>query len=131
MKNYVKKDRVYDFLVGLNAEFDQVRVQILSKKLSTLNETISIIRADERRRSVMLEPQNMEGLTMVANKGSDQKANTTNNKRSDWLRASNRDNRDKLWCTYCQKPRYTWEKCWKLNGKPTTSSKEWGYNGGK
>ena len=79
----------------------------------------------------MLEPQNMEGLTMVANKGSDQKVSTTNNKRSDWLRASNRDNRDKLWCTYCQKPRCTWEKCWKLNGKPTISSKEWGCNGGK
>ncbi|RVX21565.1 hypothetical protein CK203_002083 [Vitis vinifera] len=65
----------------------------------------------------MLEPQNMEGLTMVANKGSDQKASTTNNKQSDWLRASNRDNRDKLWCTYCQEASIYMGKCWKLNGK--------------
>ena len=43
LKNYIRKDGVYDFLVGLNAEFDQVQVQILSKELSTLNETISII----------------------------------------------------------------------------------------
>ena len=31
------------FLVGLNAEFDQVRVQMHSKELPTLNETIFII----------------------------------------------------------------------------------------
>ena len=43
LKNPIKKNRVYDFLVALNAEFDQVKVQILSKELSTLNETISII----------------------------------------------------------------------------------------
>ena len=30
-----------------------------------------------------------------------------------------------------RKPRNTWEKCWKLHGKPTTSNKEWGYNGGQ
>ncbi|RVW82277.1 Auxin response factor 25 [Vitis vinifera] len=67
----LEKDRVYDFLVGLNVEFDQVRVQILSKELPTLNETISIFQAEESKRSVMLEPHNMEGSTMVANKGSD------------------------------------------------------------
>ena len=71
MKNYIKKDRVDDFFFGLNAEFDQVRVQILSKELLTLNETISIIQVEESKRSVMLELQNMEGLAMVANKGSD------------------------------------------------------------
>ena len=38
LKNCIQKDRVYDFFVGLNAKFDQVRVQILSKELPTLNE---------------------------------------------------------------------------------------------
>ena len=63
-------DWVYDFLVGLNAEFDQVKVQILSKELPTLNKTIFMIWV-ESKRSVILEPQNMEDSTMVANKGSD------------------------------------------------------------
>ena len=71
LKNYIEIDWVYDFLVGLNAEFDQVKVQILNKKLSTLNETISIIRVEESKKSVMLEPQNLEGLAMVANKETD------------------------------------------------------------
>ena len=99
MKNYIKKVWVYDFLVDLNVEFDQVRVQILSKELPTLNETTSIIQVEESR-SVMLESQNMEGSAMIANKGIDQKANTTDNKRTDRSKASNRANKDNLWCTY-------------------------------
>ena len=73
----------------------------------------------------------MEGSAMVANKGSDQKASNTDNKNTDRSRASNREKRDNLWCTYYQKPRHTWKKCQKLHGKPTTSNKEWDYNGGQ
>ena len=29
LKEYIEQDRVYDFLVGLNSEYDQVRIQIL------------------------------------------------------------------------------------------------------
>ena len=32
LKNFIEQDRVYDFLAGLNPEFDQVRVQILGKE---------------------------------------------------------------------------------------------------
>ena len=31
LKDFIEQDRVYDFLVGLNPEFDQVRIQILGK----------------------------------------------------------------------------------------------------
>ena len=106
MKNYIENNQVYDFLVGLNSELDQVRVQILNKELPTLNETISIIRA-KKSRSVMLKPQNMEGSTMVTSKGIDQKTDTADNKRNDQSRASNRDNRDNLWSIYYEKARHT------------------------
>ena len=57
LKSFIKKDRVYDFLAGLNPEFDQVRIQILGKEdTPSLEETISLIRAEESRRSIMLEP---------------------------------------------------------------------------
>ena len=36
--------------------------------------------------------------------------------------------RENLFCSYCKKPRHTREKCWKLHGKPTTSSLDWGNN---
>jgi len=65
LKNFIEKDRVYDFLARLNAEFDQVRVQ-----MSSLNEIISLIRAEENRRRVMLEPKVVKSSEMVMNKES-------------------------------------------------------------
>jgi len=32
LKEHIEQDRVYDFLVGLNSNFDQVRIQILGKE---------------------------------------------------------------------------------------------------
>ena len=58
LKNFLKNNRDYDFLVGLNQEFDQIRVQILGKEeMPSLEEVISIIRSEEGRRSIMLESQ--------------------------------------------------------------------------
>ena len=42
-KKLIEQDRVYDFLVGINNDFDQARIQILGKeKLPTLNKVMSI-----------------------------------------------------------------------------------------
>ncbi|BAT73096.1 hypothetical protein VIGAN_01055500, partial [Vigna angularis var. angularis] len=66
LKNFIEKDRVYDFLAGLNPEFDQVRVQILGRKdTPSLEETISIVRAKESQRSVMLESQPINGSALL------------------------------------------------------------------
>ena len=48
LKRFVENDRIYDFLAGLNIEFDVVRVQILGKEdMPSLNETIAAIHAEE------------------------------------------------------------------------------------
>ena len=110
LKNFIEKDRVYDFLAGLNVEFDQVRVQILGKeRLSSLNETISLIRAEENRREVMLEPKTLEGSAMISTKS----------------------NKDTIWCTYCKKSRHTRDDCFKLHGKEQVLSRKGGFKGGK
>lgn len=45
LKRFIEKERIYDFLAGLNAEFDVARVQILGKEdMSYLKETMVIIR---------------------------------------------------------------------------------------
>ena len=54
----------------------------------------------------MLEPQNMESLAMVANKGNDQNTSTAENKRTGQSKGSNCGNRDNLWSTHNQKPRH-------------------------
>ena len=62
LKDFIEQDRVYDFLVGLNPEFDQVRIQILGKQeVPCFNEVVALIRGEECQRSVMLEPQTLDG----------------------------------------------------------------------
>ena len=44
LKDFIEKDRIYDFLIGLSQEFDQVRIQILSKQeVSCFNEVVALI----------------------------------------------------------------------------------------
>ncbi|KAI9160081.1 hypothetical protein LWI28_004924 [Acer negundo] len=70
LKQFIEKDRIYDFLASLNVEFDQVRVQILGKEeLPSLNGAISMVKAEESRRGVMLQPQPVEGSAMVSTGG--------------------------------------------------------------
>lgn len=51
--------------------FDQVWVQVLRKEtLPSLNSVFSIIQAEESQRSVMLDSQSIEGLTMSSSRSS-------------------------------------------------------------
>ena len=48
LKDFIEQDRVYDFLIGLNLEFDQVRIQILGKQeVLCFNEVVALIRGEE------------------------------------------------------------------------------------
>lgn len=87
-----------------------------------LNEVIALIRAEESRRGIMLEPVTPEGSAMVAQE------NTNRNKTKE---TSKGDPRDNLWCTYYKKSRHTKDRCWKLHGKPRTSIQKWGQWGDK
>ena len=44
LKDFIEQDRVYDFLVGHNPEFNQVRIQILGKQeVSSFIEVVALI----------------------------------------------------------------------------------------
>ncbi|KAK3014800.1 hypothetical protein RJ639_009131 [Escallonia herrerae] len=129
LKNFIEKDRTYNFLADLNMEFDQVRIQILGKKeLPSLNETISIINAEESRRGVMLYAQPVEESAMLGKfidknlKFNAEKTSASHTANSEVGRMESRPlNKDKMWCTYCKKPRHTREQCRKLHGKSQSS----------
>ncbi|KAJ1396732.1 Protein kinase domain [Sesbania bispinosa] len=62
--------------VGLNPEYDQVRIQILGKeKFPGLNEVIAIIWSEESRREMMLETLTTESSAMIAEGGTTMVAN--------------------------------------------------------
>ncbi|TXG53836.1 hypothetical protein EZV62_019092 [Acer yangbiense] len=114
LREYVERERIFEFLAGLNAEFDQVRVQVLGKEpLPSLNEVFTIIRAESGRRLVMLENKTGEASALAA------KGVT----RLPQMGVGNgvemgRNSKEGVWCNYCKKPRHTKETCWKLHGKP-------------
>ncbi|GFZ10919.1 hypothetical protein Acr_22g0003170 [Actinidia rufa] len=115
LKGFIEQDRVYDFLVGLNPEFDQIRIQILGRQeLSSLNEVVAMVRSEESRRSLMLDTPTIESSAMVAKHIKRDPANVEKRK-------------DGLWCTYCNKAGHSREKCWKLHKKPP--SREWNKKG--
>lgn len=88
LKEFIEQDRVYDFLVGLNPEFDQVRIQILGKpEVPSLNEVVAIVRSEESRRNLMLDSPSIENSAMIA-ENSKGGSHTKVEKKND------------LWCTY-------------------------------
>ena len=105
LKEYIEQDRVYDFLVGLNPEYDQVQIQILGKeKVPRLNEVVVIIQSEESRRGLMLETPTTKSSAMVVEGGT--------------TMVADQKKYEGVWCTYYNKSRHTREKCWKLHGKP-------------
>lgn len=79
LKSCTEKDRVYDFFTSLNMKFDQVKVQKLVKeRFQSLNKTISLIRAEENRWEVMLEPKTLEGSTMISTNSKNKEAKIGN-----------------------------------------------------
>ena len=120
-----ERDRIVEFLAGLNPEYDQVRVHILSReKLPSLNEVFFIICSEEHRRILLFNDPNREGSAMVSNKvqGSWSKSQGG---RNDFH--SKQQNQESLWCSYCKKPKHTGETCFKLHGKEIVLSKMGGF----
>ncbi|XP_040972687.1 uncharacterized protein [Gossypium hirsutum] len=134
LKRFVEKDRIYDFLVGLNVEFDAIRVQILVKEeLPSLNETIAIVRAEEGRRGVMVENNQVDSSALVTNAVNERRFGleqpTSEDNRQ--IERTKSFNKDSVWCTYCKKARHTKGRCWKLHGKPQTTNKNFSKKGGQ
>ncbi|KAH0714550.1 hypothetical protein KY284_007455 [Solanum tuberosum] len=106
LKRFIEKERIYDFLAGLNAKFDSVRMQNLGKEdLPSLNETMAIILTREGQRSVMLETQINEGSALVAKGTSSKESEVSQSESTIKPMGSYKPsfNRDNLYCTYCKK----------------------------
>ncbi|KAL5818938.1 hypothetical protein ACOSQ4_022780 [Xanthoceras sorbifolium] len=114
VRKMLEQDRVYDFLASLNMKYDQVRIQTLGREeVLPLNTVIAIVHAEER--SAFASTGGRVVHQIKAATGDENRSSSNNN--------------SNLWCTYCKKPRHAKDRCWKLYGKPSTSSKEWGQKG--
>ena len=63
---FIERNQMFEFLIGLNMQYNQIRIQLLGKEsLTSLNEAFSIIRAKEGRWRVMSGPPTSEGSAFV------------------------------------------------------------------
>ncbi|GAV68914.1 UBN2_3 domain-containing protein [Cephalotus follicularis] len=101
--------RVYDFLGGLNMDFDQIRAHILSTDpLPSLESAFSIVHSEDIRRSAMHQSPSQERSALYSG--------NTNQRGGSIDRIHS--GKSPFICDYCGKERHTREKCWKLHGRP-------------
>ena len=97
------KERVYDFLAGLNRELDEVRGRLLGRHpLPFIDKVFAEVRREEHRRHVMLSDSpsfQLESSVMAAHY---RPALT----------------KKALWCDHRNKSYHTWDTCWDIHGKP-------------
>ena len=110
----MEDNRIFKFLVGLNVDFDEVMGRIIGRQpLFSIGEVFSEVRREESRKNVMLGKKgpgvSIEGSALVTTGGGYNKAATFQHKS---------DERPRVWCDFCNKPRHTCENCWKIHGKP-------------
>ncbi|XP_043704538.1 uncharacterized protein LOC122654487 [Telopea speciosissima] len=109
------KFRVYDFLAGLNVEYDQLRAQVLSRDpFPTLEQAYSLIQLEYSHHSAMLPPSSQDRSALLSGTPVQSKGGSS--------RPSDCSDKEPIKCDYCGKERHTKEFCWKLHGRPTTTS---------
>ena len=113
----INKERIYDFLAGLNKELDEVCGRLLGiKPLPVIEEIFTEVSREETRKCVMLggattpiiaSNTTIDNSALAAHKNDIPCGDTHNNRRN-----------GNLWCDHCQRSNQSRENCWKLNGKP-------------
>lgn len=66
-KKFVKKTQVFELLAGLNPNFEQIRIKLLSRETyPNLFEEYSHLHREERRRQVMFAPPTIERSPVIS-----------------------------------------------------------------
>ncbi|XP_058188911.1 uncharacterized protein LOC131306592 [Rhododendron vialii] len=113
----VEKERIYDFLAGLDIEYDPIRVQVLGRvPFPTLGEAYACVQQEESRRSAMVRPSIPDRSALIAiPPPRDGKSS-----QGQFGDKSGFVDRELLRCDYCNKTRHTREFCRKLHDCPSS-----------
>ncbi|XP_010247565.1 PREDICTED: uncharacterized protein LOC104590549 [Nelumbo nucifera] len=101
----IETNRVFEFLAGLNSDFDITRQQLLTRESVILSQTYSLVHSEESRRKVMLSFQPTKAALAVA------KFMAGGEKEKEVKKEDKRDS----FCDHCKKPKHTRDTCWKLH----------------
>ncbi|XP_058181030.1 uncharacterized protein LOC131299488 [Rhododendron vialii] len=119
----MEKERVYEFLAGLDLELDPIRVQVLGRvPFPSLGEAYSIVQQEESRRGAMLHPPISDRSALVVTPQghfvSDSGPILQGGKSLSGTSSGPLD-RVSFQCDYCHNIGHSKDFCWKLHGKPS------------
>lgn len=115
-RDEVVKDRIYDFLAGLDDGFDNDKVRsdfLRIKPLPGLEESFAYIRREAQRQTIMLSSAGAIGTPSVAMVSKSPGIPTSHTPRF-----SDVENKDDLHCVFCNGTRHTADNCFKKHGFP-------------
>ncbi|XP_073137602.1 uncharacterized protein [Henckelia pumila] len=124
MKEWVdhqNQECVMQFLMGLNESYAQVRAQILMMDpIPVISKIFSIVVQDERQRLIHQDASKVpHDLNVLANSSSNAVASV---KTSKYVKGSKEiggtGRMSKYFCTHCDWPGHTTDRCYKLHGYP-------------
>ena len=101
----IEKERVFDFLHGLNADLDEVRGRLLgTKPFPSIREVFVEVMREESRKRVMLNPSGMPNSD-----ASSQTSALVSSRIKPPSSFKGEPQKDKPWCEHCNKPYHTKE----------------------
>ena len=110
----IQKDRIYDFLAGLDEVFDPVRSDLLRmKSVPGIEECFTIVRREAQRQVTMFGTKNTGEGTFMA-----MISKSTASSNFHTLRAVEEAEKDKLRCRHCNGSRHTRDTCFEIHGYP-------------
>lgn len=121
----MERNRIFEFLTGLNEEFELVCVNNLSRRtLPSLNEVYAPTQSEEIRKNVMQqyssgtpEKSSLAFAPVFQNEGK----SVFKKEKTSWKRRPIDNN--KFCCNHCGKMRHTKDNCWDLIGQLEKFSK--------
>lgn len=106
----LEKERVFDFLAGLNLNLDEVRGRVVARDpFPSPEDAFAEVRREEMRPKVMFSDETSSQHSIP-----DVSALVTQKLPPTAPRMSERP-----WCDHYKRPGHTKDKCWKIHGKPT------------
>ncbi|KAI3680226.1 hypothetical protein L2E82_50551 [Cichorium intybus] len=115
-----EKERLYEFLMGLDAEFSVMRTQILATKPTpSLGTAYHLVAEDEQQRNIATGKRTTPIPDAAAFQASHQVNRDNQNQRKPWQKSDKAGPNNKTTrCTFCERDGHTRDGCFKLVGYP-------------
>ncbi|XP_035844952.1 uncharacterized protein LOC118491357 [Helianthus annuus] len=115
-----EKEKLYEFLMGLDSEFGVIKTQILATKPTpVLGTAYHLVAEDERQRMITEEKKpTMEAAAFKAFVPQKRESSSSNQQKVKTHPKATKREEEVQHCTFCDRDGHNWDGCFKLVGYP-------------